>query len=377
LRISRASWLRALTAPTCRNCVARGSRLRSGRLAVRVAPAVTAPSLAWSTWNHGRMTQTQQRHEVRLAQLKAMAGDRLLRHLPYPADSKEFRDKLRALPEADRVEILRSCVALMPQFRRLDDYAVGSLLYDSAVLLYGMGLSLSESDLSELLRTASHACGHGSDVRPPFELARDYMRRHGYTAALHDAIEDYRDALPRTHTSQLQHVRRSIDILAVLRPSPPPRRGVRAWSAEVADALARLDATELARWQQLVLSMSVREPHSIPRTWAGEANAFVGQLGPDLVTSRLGEFWPQEGTVVSLNAGGAQLLKHFIWLLALLPDRQVGAELVARIPTLTWHRRDPPMGVLKPAAAYLEEVDSSASRRAREMLRCQIDDAQG
>lgn len=101
----------------------------------------------------------------------------------------------------------------MPQFRERDSYRDGSLLYEAAVLLYEMKLPVSEADLCELLRTSSHTCGHGEDVRPPVELARDYMRREGYSPAIMAAIEDFRDALPSARTAKVHNIRRAIDLL--------------------------------------------------------------------------------------------------------------------------------------------------------------------
>jgi len=88
--------------------------------------------------------------------------------------------------------------------------------------------------------------------------------------------------------------------------------------------------------------------------------------------TRLQEFWPARHAEVSVKQGGAQLLKHFLWMLALLPDQSTGDELVSRIPTMTWHRQDPPIGLLNAAAAYLEPSTSRAARSARALLLQQI-----
>jgi hypothetical protein len=231
-----------------------------------------------------------------------------------------------------------------------------------------MKLPVSEADLCELLRTASHTCGHGQEVRPPVELARDYMRREGYSPAIMAAIEDFRDALPPARASKVHNIRRAIDLLAVLTPSAKPKRGLRPWTADVADHLAELPGEQLRHWQQLVLGMVVREQHRMPATWQRVATAFIDEAGAGLVAARLQEFWPARHAEVSLRQGGAQLLKHLLWMLSLLPDRPAGDELASRIPTITWHRQDPPIGILTAAAACLEPSTSTAARGARALL---------
>jgi hypothetical protein len=260
----------------------------------------------------------------------------------------------------------------MPQFRGRDSYRDGSLLYEAAVLLYGMKLPVSEADLCALLRTARHTCGHGEDVRPPVKLARDYMRREGYSPAIMAAIEDFRDALPAARAARIHNIRRAIDLFAVLSPKAKPKRGLRPWTADVADHLAGLPAEELRHWQQLMLGMVVREQHRMPATWKRVATAFIDEVGPGLVAARLQEFWPARHAEVSLKQGGAQLLKHFLWTLSLLPDQPAGDELASRIPTMTWHRQNPPIGILKAAAACLEPSTMPAACSARALLLRQI-----
>jgi hypothetical protein len=245
-------------------------------------------------------------------------------------------------------------------------------LYEAAVLLYKMKLPLTEADLCGLLRTARHTCGHGQDVRPPVDLARDYMRREGYCPAIMAAIEDFRDALPHTRAGKVHNIRRAIDLLAVFTPRAAPTRGLRPWTAEVADHLAGLPADELRRWQQLALGMVVREQHRMPATWGRVATAFADEAGADGVVARLQEFWPARHADASLKQGGAQLLKHLLWMLSLLPGQPAGQELAARIPTMTWHQQDPPIGVLQAAAACLQPSTSPAARSARTLLVQQI-----
>ena len=172
--------------------------------------------------------------------------------------------------------------------------------------------------------------------------------------------------------AKVHNIRRAIDLLAVLSPSAKPKRGLRPWTADVADHLAEFPPQELRHWRQLVLGMVVREQHRMPATWERVATAFIDEVGAGLVAARLQEFWPARHAEVSLKHGGAQLLKHFVWMLSLLPDQSTGDELASRIPTMTWRRQDSPIGLLNAAAAYLEPSTSPAARRARALLLQQI-----
>lgn len=77
----------------------------------------------------------------------------------------------------------------------------------------------------------------------------------------------------------------------MLTPSAKPRRGLRPWTAGVADHLAGLPGEELRQWQQLVLGMVVREQHRMPATWERAATAFIDEAGAGLITVRLQELW--------------------------------------------------------------------------------------
>jgi hypothetical protein len=106
--------------------------------------------------------------------------------------------------------------------------------------------------------------------------------------------------------AKVHNIRRAIDLLAALSPSAKPKRGLRPWTAEVADRLAELPAEELRLWQQLVPSIVVREQHRMPATWERVATAFIDEVGAGLAPTRLQEFWPARHAEVSLKHGGAQ-----------------------------------------------------------------------
>jgi hypothetical protein len=108
----------------------------------------------------------------------------------------------------------------------------------------------------------------------------------------------------------------------------------------------------------------------MPGTWRRVAHDAVGELGSDVVLRRLREWWPV-GPAVSLKDGGAQLLKHLIWMLELMP-RDRGEELVVALVDVRFKGRREPLAVLKPAAAFLQTSVEPGRQDARLALEARI-----
>lgn len=278
------------------------------------------------------------------------------------------------LSPQQRVALLKAAVAALPGLRASaarTAYRDGSLLYATVGTLYRARLPLTEDDLGEVLVSSGHECGHGLDTRPPFDLARDYMRKHGYSPKLGAAIATFIANLPRTSAIQVKELRRSAAVLAVLGADPVGTKD--SWIRGLQARLACLDRPERTVWENLIVAMSVGERMVMPNTWRAPAEEAVGELGAELAARRLREWWPDgaPGSVVNLNDGGAQILKHFIWLLDLLP-RADGQPLATRLAAIRFTSRAEPMAVLKPAAAYLETSTDPEARQAHAQLRSRI-----
>ena len=288
--------------------------------------------------------------------------------------SPEFKARLMDLAEEEQISLLKAAVALMPTYRGTtsEDWATGSLLYAAAVQLYRAKPSVTEADLCEILAAADHDCGHGGDTQASLDLAIDYMLRRGYTPALGTAIAQLVANLPSSNAVQVQLLRRRANLLSVLTPWPAPANGKpMPWIDTVGHRIAELDEHEQSQWQRLVLQMKLAEQHRVSARWRKVASAFVEALGTDRVLGRLREFWPEPGSRVCLERSGAQILKHFIWSLSVLP-REEGEPLACAVATMTWDRPKPPMAVLKPAVLYLAESGSAEAVRARESIQATI-----
>ena len=289
------------------------------------------------------------------------------------ADAATFRGRLQGLEVAKRIQLLHAAVELMPAFRAAGDTSTGVLLYEAAGVLYRDKLPLTEPDLIRLLLAACHGCGHGCDTRAPFDLAVGHMRRNGYSAELASAIQEFISNLPPAVAITVKELHRAADLLSVLNPpaAPNPRVRLRPWIDAVAQQLTDLEPAELDHWRRLVLAMSVSERHVMPKTWQRIAVPFLEDIGSDLAVTRLQQWWPEPSAEISLKKSGAQLLKHFIWLLGLTSDHR-GEELVASLATMTWYPSAAPMAVLKPASAYLASAQSSSAAEARAIIDARI-----
>jgi hypothetical protein len=192
------------------------------------------------------------------------------------------------------------------------------------------------------------------------------MRRNGYSPALADAIQEFIANLPPAIAITVKELHRAADLLSVLLPpaTPNPRVRLRPWIDSVAEHLTRLEPGELDHWRRLVLAMSISERHQVPKTWQRVAAPFLDEVGSTLAVERLRAWWPEPDTEISLKKSGAQLLKHFIWLLGSVPGR-AGEELVCSLATMTWYPAAAPMAVLKPAAAYLADSTSRSAADSR------------
>lgn len=282
--------------------------------------------------------------------------------------SSEAEQRLKAVlagfTPQERAALLVAAVRRMPERRAAGDGPGGALMYEVTSLLLRSKLPLTEAQLCEMLASSSHTCGHGVDTRGVFDLAHRHQQKHGYSPALGAAIRDYVGRIPGG-AATVQALQRSAALLGVLDTDmgDVTRATSQWWINQVRASLTQIGGGERQAWERLVLSMSVSEHMVRPRKWDKVAVPFIDGVGADLVVARLRSWWPRP-PVVSLQGSGAQLLKHFIWMLDLLP-RAEGEPLVCSLAAIEWKPRPRPMAVLKPAAAYLVPATAPAAVTAR------------
>ncbi len=109
--------------------------------------------------------------------------------------------------------------------------------------------------------------------------------------------------------------------------------------------------------------MAVREQMKPSATFLKPVQALINALGDSVVVEHLTRWWPPHDRPVSLDDGGLPILKHFIWTLGAIRSPPAD-RLVSTISTVQFHRASEPMGVLKPALAYLQDTPGTDEARA-------------
>lgn len=294
--------------------------------------------------------------------------------------ARRLREALNTEYRDARVEILIEAARRMALYRGNEEIADarrrGSVMYQIAWILYESRLRFTEDQICELLTVARHSCGHGIDTRPPFDLARNYQRAHGYSPKLAKAIRFYVENLPPAITIHVKEIKASAALLSLVDPDLSDLRGAakKRWINQVRAAMTEIPYPERSEWQQLVVAMTCGGPVVMPKRWQIPAQRLVDNLGAAQVLDRLEEWWPRpvtEGTV-SLEGYGKDLLKHFIWLLGLLPYER-GEVLVAGLDDVNWKSRPLPVSVLKVAAAFLEHAQTAKGAAARSAFLSALD----
>jgi hypothetical protein len=297
-----------------------------------------------------------------------------------PDGERVLAQKLAELDDRERVALLKEAADRMRLLRDSDAdtaFRDGSIAYEAAVcLLRSSSLQISEADLVDVLGRFHHDCGHHDDTTAPFQLAVRFQREYGYSAAVSGALRDYVERLPKTGTVKVTNLKRWWALLSVLDADLPPVRvrGRTPWIDAVRQSLAALPAAELEQWRGLVLSMSLREQHSMPATWSRAARPFIEALGPEGVALRLREWWPDPSSEqpISLDRGGIPLIKHLIWLFVFIP-RADAEPLAISLADTKFHGRGEPVGALKPALLFLADSRDPAAVAARNRLQARVD----
>lgn len=285
--------------------------------------------------------------------------------------------KVGGLQPSTRIAILRASVERLPWHRANSDswkdenYKRGAVLYELVCHLYKRNLPYTENDICEILRFSRHGCGHGNDVTPPVDILLAYVRKHGVTVNLIDALRAFLTGLKTVSSAQAWHLKRKAAVILLLDLNDPPGKGAKAcWSDGLRQSLLSLPAAESRRWQDLILRVSVHDQVRMPRAWARTAHQFLAELGTDRVVARLREWFPEprQGVLFPVQTGGSHLLKHFVWVLESIPGEHETKpecdELVRRLAFMDWKPRERAVKFQIAAASYLAARPPAVARVA-------------
>lgn len=297
-----------------------------------------------------------------------------------PASPGLLGTQLRQEPAAVQLAILLACVERIAWHRKEHrasprqpaHFALASLLATLACTLYQRRLPYTEAHLCTLLHTSMYLTGHEDDVLSPYRIALRYARRVGLTPTLLAAMQVFVTALPQGGTNA-RLVRRRTRLLFILVPDRP-RGQRRCWSDRVRVGLQHLSATEYQAWSQLIVQMSSHQRSHGTRAWQAAAQQLLHTLGPTTIVERLQTWWPDAAVapVWSLSPAGSHLLKHFIWLLGMIPPdatvTPLAPQLVCNLTPLDWRRQSAGQKVMRAAAAYLGAFPPAVSWAALQQV---------
>jgi hypothetical protein len=241
----------------------------------------------------------------------------------------------------------------------------GSAVYELVCRLYQQKLPYTEGDVCALLVSSKHDCGHGADVKPPYERAVSWARVNGVTPAWFEALRTFVDGLAGLRSSKANDLKTKASLVFLL----DGERGepVRCHSERFRTGLLRLPREERIAWERLVLSMNTALGARPSKDLDAQAEALIAFLGAEHVVARLDEWLPApEHGFCRLETAGSHLIKNLVLVLLVATSDEAAAaqcdRLVERLVDVEFKPADRGKKVLAACALYL-------SRRPRELGR--------
>jgi hypothetical protein len=278
-----------------------------------------------------------------------------------------------------RLALHKEAVARLPILRagRDDVHAwnKGSAVYELVVTLYKGNVSYREEDIVALLTSSKHACGHGADVNPPFEIAVDWARRHGVTAAWLAALRTFVDGMRGLRSAKANHLKTKGGLILLLERG---RKGSsRCHSETFRMDLATLPPAERALWERLVLHMGTAMGSRMPKGYDVPVHALVGSLGVEQVIARLDRWLPRSDDSCRLETAGSHLFRNLVWLLVVMSRDERAAsscdDLVGRLARVEVTPAQMSKKLLVACAVYFAQRPVAVGRRPLEIMLARMD----
>jgi hypothetical protein len=247
------------------------------------------------------------------------------------------RDALK-LPTDTWISLHKESVARLPIMRETsnDPYAwhKGAAVYELACSLYGKKLPYTEQDVVAILTSSTHRCGHGADVKPPFETAVAWARVHGVTPAWLAAVRTFIDGLKGIRSVQANDLKTKGGLVLLLDTNRSEKS--RCHSDCFRGDLGTLPSDERAAWERLVLHMGTAMGARMPKGYDAQASALVASVGLEQVVSRLERWIPRPDAPCRLETAGSHLLRNLVWLLLVMSgDERAVASCDSLVDRLT------------------------------------------
>ena len=204
-----------------------------------------------------------------------------------------------------------------------------------------------------------HDCGHGQDVKPPFELAVKWARTNGVSPGWLAAVRTFIDQLGGLRSAKAHDLKTKGALVLLL--DGRHRGSSRCYSERFRAELGQLAGSERAAWDRLVLHMGTAMSARMPKGFDLQARALAAFLGAAEVLARL-DAWlpaPPDGSPCRLETAGSHLAKNFVWLLTVLaadPDAAPSCDrLVERLARVDFKPAERGTKVVVAGAVYFSQ----------------------
>lgn len=284
-----------------------------------------------------------------------------------------------SLPKPAQLALLKAAVARLPELRGTRDrlhWQQGTALYELVCRLYHGKLKYSEQDICTLLLSSKHDCGHGDDIKPPFELALRWLRTNGTSPSLMAALRTFLDGMQGLSSVKANDAKTKGNLVLLL---DPARAATRCHSERFRTDLFALEPAQRRAWERLVLHMGTTTSTTLPKGFDDQAGALLAFLGSDQVLNQLDRWLPRrdESGSCRLETSGSHLYRHFIWLLMMISEDATLASrcdaMLERVLRVDFNPTRNSKKLLVAAAVYFAQRPLTVRRTPLEEIRTRLD----
>jgi hypothetical protein len=194
---------------------------------------------------------------------------------------------------------------LNEEYYRRESFALNELIATG----YRMRIRPTEQESLAILRTAYHTCAHGSDVRPPVDLALRHFRRNPYSQEFFEALRCYRATLGQSPPTRAQELKGRIDLILWQDVAGPWKS---CWTTRIRAGVLKMPPERRKRWTDLFQRFYFTYRSSLPDKPASLLDLSLGQLTVDEFSREICK-WVAEPPSKALTGTGCHVVKNLIW----------------------------------------------------------------
>ncbi|MBN8731261.1 MAG: hypothetical protein J0L64_12020 [Acidobacteria bacterium] len=281
----------------------------------------------------------------------------------YPAFSKEgptaCAEFWHALPPPEWGDML---IEVLTRYRRLhqqrvpledqSQHGLSCALNELASVCYSLQPQLTEEHALAVLRTSFHTCGHGTDTRPPLDLALQHFDSKPYTPELFEAARAYRKALSHSRAITAQALKTRIEFI-LWQDWNNSRKWKTCWATHIRASITAMPAAERVLWSALFQRFSPL-PWTTPQPqWREACLPALERIPAGAFSQRVIQWMGQPSLTArpAISTPATHALKNLIWCAAFLQDAELDRSFMSLVD-IRWKCSEP-MNKVAGALAWL------------------------